>query len=174
MIRMRVIGPPACVALAPPMRAGADGRPRRRLHHRSPPLPQPPKASCGSWRGHRSCDTCVLATVHAERSYIVVTDSSSKCHNFLSMSPGAESFPPIVTSLSPDCCGYSSSDAARRAARGDRPDRRQRPADRGHRRRGQPPGRGHERSDVPADEIVSFGVPDRPDQAVAGDLECSR
>jgi len=52
-----------------------------------------------SWRGHRAGDIFVLATVHAERSFIVGADSSSKCHNFLSMSPEAESLPLIITPL---------------------------------------------------------------------------
>jgi hypothetical protein len=52
-----------------------------------------------SWRGHRAEDIFVLATVLAERSFIVGADSSSKCHNFLSMSPGAESLPLIITLL---------------------------------------------------------------------------
>jgi hypothetical protein len=52
-----------------------------------------------SWRGHRASDIFVLATVLAERSFIVGADSSSKCHNFLSMSPGAESLPLMITTL---------------------------------------------------------------------------
>jgi hypothetical protein len=91
------------------MRADADGGPRRRLHHHSPPLPRPPKAT-------RALDVATAPAIVV--SWLRFTPSvvsslaqipAAKCHNFLSMSPGAESFPPVTTSLSPDWCNYSSS-----------------------------------------------------------------
>ena len=93
MIRARVSARASLPRSGPPRRDGNGGETTASvasLIAASPLSRQKPPATLA---GCRACDTFVLATVHGERSFIVDTDSSSKCHNFLSMSPGAESFP---------------------------------------------------------------------------------